>query len=641
MARLPQPGSDNGTWGDVLNDYLSQTLKSDGTLKDDSVTNAAIASDAVNATSIADGSITEPLLATAVQTKLNDAGDWNTLANKPAVIAAGADQAAARTAIGAGTSSLVLGATSSTAKAGDYQPASTDITDATATGRSLVTATDAAAVRATIGADGSKVQITDNCYCVPAGTGSFVGSWRWFYRVGVSACDVQLVFANWSSAIVTPQIDVDASTSHTFKASVQDASGNNYPITFSGVLTATFGPGPGPLISDPVNIDLTKGDQIAVVVYTASGTYQNTRTYAGYSGGGGFSNAVDYTAKGATAVADINSGVPAAGPGPIAIIGTPLEAGIPKALVEYGDSTAWGSDLVSTIFMGHLPTMSGLSGGGFIHRAVVGEAGFIQGAINYDRLYWFNDNYGHWRRGSVLKWCRYAFIDYGHNDLYDGKTAAQLQQDILTCCARNKAQGIVKNIIMTLMPHTTSTDRWATLVNQTLFGGSFESNRLIHNNWVRDGGPIDSVTLAPVAVGTSNALRFGEGIHPVDAYLEVADITESARDSGKWKIVGRSVNDAVSNSTTTITSATASFTSADVGASVIIGGAGTAGADYRSAIRSVTNSTTVVMWTATATNVSSAQMVIGELTSDGVHPYASGHKYIADAIQNDLLALLG
>jgi hypothetical protein len=63
MARLPQPGSDNGTWGDILNDYLSQTLKPDGTLKDDSVTNAAIAADAVNATSIVDGSITNAQLA--------------------------------------------------------------------------------------------------------------------------------------------------------------------------------------------------------------------------------------------------------------------------------------------------------------------------------------------------------------------------------------------------------------------------------------------------------------------------------------------------------------------------------------------------------------------------------------------------
>jgi len=33
MARLPHPGADNGTWGEVLNDYLSVSHNEDGTLK--------------------------------------------------------------------------------------------------------------------------------------------------------------------------------------------------------------------------------------------------------------------------------------------------------------------------------------------------------------------------------------------------------------------------------------------------------------------------------------------------------------------------------------------------------------------------------------------------------------------------------
>jgi len=38
MARLPQPGGDKGEWGSLLNDFLSQAHKSDGTLKDNIVT---------------------------------------------------------------------------------------------------------------------------------------------------------------------------------------------------------------------------------------------------------------------------------------------------------------------------------------------------------------------------------------------------------------------------------------------------------------------------------------------------------------------------------------------------------------------------------------------------------------------------
>src|SRR5579884_4251649 len=40
MSRLPTPGSDDGTWGNILNDYLSQSLNTDGTLKDTAVTAA-------------------------------------------------------------------------------------------------------------------------------------------------------------------------------------------------------------------------------------------------------------------------------------------------------------------------------------------------------------------------------------------------------------------------------------------------------------------------------------------------------------------------------------------------------------------------------------------------------------------------
>jgi hypothetical protein len=41
MARLPTPGGDDGTWGDVLNDFLSQAHNADGSLKPLSYTNLA------------------------------------------------------------------------------------------------------------------------------------------------------------------------------------------------------------------------------------------------------------------------------------------------------------------------------------------------------------------------------------------------------------------------------------------------------------------------------------------------------------------------------------------------------------------------------------------------------------------------
>jgi len=45
MARLPVPGSDDNTWGQVLNDFLDVSHASDGTLKSSAVTNAGAATD--------------------------------------------------------------------------------------------------------------------------------------------------------------------------------------------------------------------------------------------------------------------------------------------------------------------------------------------------------------------------------------------------------------------------------------------------------------------------------------------------------------------------------------------------------------------------------------------------------------------
>ena len=92
MVRLPTPGSDHGTWGEILNEFLSQSLKTDGTLQENvvtsnniapnSVTNTALATDAVNATIIADGSITEALLELSLQTKINSPSPVTSVAGK-------------------------------------------------------------------------------------------------------------------------------------------------------------------------------------------------------------------------------------------------------------------------------------------------------------------------------------------------------------------------------------------------------------------------------------------------------------------------------------------------------------------------------------------------------------------------------
>lgn len=76
MARLPTPGSDSGSWGTILNDFLSTSIKADGLLKDASVTSNTIAPGAITKTTVGlsnvdDTADTDKPISTATQTALN------------------------------------------------------------------------------------------------------------------------------------------------------------------------------------------------------------------------------------------------------------------------------------------------------------------------------------------------------------------------------------------------------------------------------------------------------------------------------------------------------------------------------------------------------------------------------------------
>lgn len=61
MARLPIPGSDDGSWGKILNNYLEVSHTPSGGLKQNSV----------NSSAVQDGSITETKLDSALRAKLD------------------------------------------------------------------------------------------------------------------------------------------------------------------------------------------------------------------------------------------------------------------------------------------------------------------------------------------------------------------------------------------------------------------------------------------------------------------------------------------------------------------------------------------------------------------------------------------
>ena len=52
MARLPIPGGDNDLWGDILNSFLAVSHKSDGNLKDNTVSSSQLADNSVTLSKI-------------------------------------------------------------------------------------------------------------------------------------------------------------------------------------------------------------------------------------------------------------------------------------------------------------------------------------------------------------------------------------------------------------------------------------------------------------------------------------------------------------------------------------------------------------------------------------------------------------
>ena len=77
MSRLPQPGGDSGEWGEILNDYLSQSHTADGSLKSGSVSLSHLASDATSALNSKVSSSSLSSVATS--------GSYNDLTNKPTI----------------------------------------------------------------------------------------------------------------------------------------------------------------------------------------------------------------------------------------------------------------------------------------------------------------------------------------------------------------------------------------------------------------------------------------------------------------------------------------------------------------------------------------------------------------------------
>ncbi len=99
----------------------------------------------------------------------------------------------------------------------------------------------------------------------------------------------------------------------------------------------------------------------------------------------------------------------------------------------------------------------------------------------------------------------------GTNDIGNGNSFDTILNNLLALWQSIANLGI-KVYPTTFTPRTTSTDAWATTTNQTV--GANEVVRVQINDFIRSTPG------------------------PCSGFLEVADIAEAARNSGKWKVTG-------------------------------------------------------------------------------------------------------
>jgi hypothetical protein len=337
------------------------------------------------------------------------------------------------------------------------------------------------------------------------------GTGEKLHTVGVDASDLRLVYSNF---LASTGVDADGPATYPIKVALR-VGGTIYRTPFRGVASLSLDPG-GVAVTDPLAVEVAAGSQVYSRTFVNSVTWRpNT---ASFTGTGGFTNTTDLTDPGAAAIADATKWMLA----PSAVLGYPRNPAA-RAFAIVGDSMAAGT-ADTNAFGG---TKADGTTGGWPARALFGKAGWINVAVPSDSGFSFLAS--HFRRMALFDYVTDVLCQYGTNDLYNAsRTVAQLQADWAALWKLFTRRGL-RVWQSTLLPRTTDT------AGTLPFTDGKETNRVAANTWLRAGVPLDPTALTPVTVGTSGALLAGQSGHPITGIIEVADVIETARNSGVWK----------------------------------------------------------------------------------------------------------
>lgn len=306
---------------------------------------------------------------------------------------------------------------------------------------------------------------------------------------------IKLAFSNF---LANAAGDTGIGAATTITASIEYPSGTVTQILFSGSASASI-PDIGVVISDYVSVAIPNGSLFWVrsFITNATGLIYNQwqNTFLGEQQKWAASGLTDQTMSGASLSggSNLNGSYP-----PLAIIGRTTNASV----LIIGDSRASG-------FTSDTEDSSASNTGfnakvGNIARSM-GSTPFCNISCGGEDAHTFIANSPN-TRAKMLPFGSQVILAYGINDLSGGQTPAQIVANNQIIWAAASAP---KKSVITIEPHSTSTDSFATTTNQTDIVGTA---RKTYNGLVRAG----------IAGGTS--------------FYEVADVMESARDSGLWVV---------------------------------------------------------------------------------------------------------
>jgi hypothetical protein len=468
-----------------------------------------------------------------------------------------------------------------------------------------------------IGSRGSA--FTDNSPSNLSNGTDTTATFRYKHVMLFNGSDVRLVFGNFYNGDVKGPNTITVRSGVEVPVATPQGSAtvpSTFPVSFNGQRSVTIEPACW-AVSDPIAVDVTAGQLLYTrtnVTVAAGGKWPvSLYTYAGDQEGS--TTGSDLTDSGGIAT------VSGRGFGPVAVLGIP-DSGRRSTVAGLGDSIMFGS--------GDSGYPNGL---GYATRALLdANIGFMNLAKNTEQAAQVTNSTGLKYRKNLLVSCSHVMEAYGRNDWGNAATLATLQANKIILWTTAAKRGI-KVTAATNFPATTSTDGWTTEANQTVIAG--ETVRVQLNDWIRDGAPMLNGVAVATGSNAAGTLRAGQAGHPLIGYHELADAAETARNSGKWKVGAlRTVTDAaMTNGASTLTSATAAFTSADVGKAVALTGAGAGGTIMNATILGVTNATTVSLDTNASATVSAATAKIGGIyVYDGTHPSTYGHLMLKTAV---------